>query len=299
MIIASAFFLMLFFVAFFMLTKEFGFINWILSPRTGYQQYRVGSGHWYALSLLFLSTSYTLSLLYSKSIISYVLLFFLYIGLVFLLGSKQFILSYAIFFLIVLWFKKSKYFNVLLYVVPPIGFVLMIINFNPSEFADVASYFDYYVNSAMYYEAYFKGQIDLFYGYIWITEFYEYVPRFFFEDKPFVYGFLHVNEYFFPGAAEATHTPAFGGPIVAFADFGVLGVVISSFFSLSSFFNVVLIYNLYKNTNIDQIRKNSNFLYLFIWILAPSFLVFFGSLYAVILFLFLTIIISFINRVKL
>jgi len=299
MVFTAALFFILFLVSFTLLTKNFGLFNWIFDPRAGYQLHRVGVGHWYALSLLFLSVSYTLSLLYSKNIISLVFVFSFYMVFVYFLGSKGFILSYAIFFLIILWLRKSKYFKVLLLIIPPVGFGLMLKNLNPNEFADVAKYFDYYANSAMYYKAYFKGEIDLFYGYLWLTDFYQYIPRVIFEDKPFVYGFLHVNEFFFPGAAEATHTPAFGGPIASFADFGVLGVIFSSLFSPSSFFTVVLIYNLYSNINIGDVRLKSNFLYLFLWLLAPSFLVFFGSIYMFFLFFIISYLISFINRVKL
>jgi hypothetical protein len=297
-ILVSIFFLILFIITFILLTKNFGLINWILNPRTGYQLHRVGSGHWYALSLLFLSTSYTLSLLYSKNILSSIIIFLVYTTIVYFFGSKGFILSYAIFFLIILWFKKSKYFKVLLFVVPPIGFGLMLFNFNPSEFADIAKYFDYYINSAMYYEAYYKGEIDLFYGYLWLTDFYQYLPRTIFEDKPFVYGFLHINEHFFPGAAEATNTPAFGGPIAEFADFGIFGVILMSFFNISTFLQTILFYKLYDNMDFQTIKRNSNLLYLFIWLLAPSFLVFFGTIYMIILFILIIKIISIFNRIK-
>ena len=53
-----------------------------------------------------------------------------------------------------------------------------------------------------------------------------------------------VNEHFFPGAAEATHTPAFGGPVPYFADFGLIGVIVYSFFNFQLIFsNIYIISN--------------------------------------------------------
>ena len=298
MIIVAVFFLFIFFVMFILLSKDFGLINWLMSPRTGYQLHRTGKGQWYALSLLFLSTSYTIMMLYTKKVSNLFFVFTIYVLLVFLLGSKGFIFSYVIFFIIVLWLRKSKYFKQAFLIVPPIGFGLMMLNFNLLEFIEIVSYFDYYINSAMYFESYFKNEIDLFYGKIWLTDFYKYMPRAIFPDKPFVYGFLYVNEFFYPGQAEKTNTPAFGGPMPAFADFGFIGVILFAIFDLGLIFKTILLYILYKNIHLQSIRNNSNNFYLFVWILAPSFMNFFGTIYSIILFIFIVKIISIFNRIK-
>lgn len=179
-----------------------------------------------------------------------------------------------------------------------IGFSLMLLNFKPADIFYVIAYFDYYVNSAMYFQAYFKGEIDLFYGKIWLTSFYGYVPRALFPEKPYVYGFLYVNEFFYPGLAEESHTPAFGGPIEAFADFGFIGVILFELFNFKTILNTILLYLLYKNIDLQSIRSNSNNLYLFIWMLAPAYMTFFGSVYSVVLFVIIMKVISFFNRVK-
>ena len=107
-----------------------------------------------------------------------------------------------------------------------------------------------------------------------------------------------VNEHFYPGAAEATHTPAYGGPVFYFADFGVIGVILAAFLNINVVLQTILYYVFYKNTNIMDIRYNSNRLYIFIWLLAPSFMEYFGSI-SVILFYFIIKTISTINRIKL
>jgi hypothetical protein len=60
----------------------------------------------------------------------------------------------------------------------------MISNFGSVEFQSVVEYFDSYVNSANYYEAYFNNEIDLFLGKLFITSFWELVPRALYPDKP-------------------------------------------------------------------------------------------------------------------
>ncbi len=298
MIFVSLFFLILFFIVFLLLTQSFGLFNWITNPRQGYQYHRVGNGHWFALSILFLTTSYTIALIYSKTLFQMLTLLVIYSFLVFFLGAKGPILSFFTFFLIMLWFRKSKYFIPSIIFLIPIIFIVLLINFNPNNIMHIVSYFNYYPNSAMYYEEYFKGSIDLFYGKIWLTDFYQYVPRALFPDKPFAYGILLVNEHFWPGLAATTHTPAFGESIKAFADFGVFGVILYSIFDIKLIINTLLLFLLYSNTNIHDIRKNSNRLYLFIWLLAPSFLNFFGTIYSIIIFILIIKIISISNRIK-
>ena len=84
MFLVSFVFLLLFLISFYLLSSTFGFINWILSPRTGYQYHRVGAGEYYAFALLFLSTSFSILLLFLRKNRS-IYLFQLYIS--FLLGS--------------------------------------------------------------------------------------------------------------------------------------------------------------------------------------------------------------------
>jgi len=299
MIILSIFLFIMFLLFFTLLTRDFGFLNWLKDPRTGYQFFRVGNGHWYALSLLCLSTSYAFMSLYMKKLPSLILVFLFYSFIVFFFGSKGFILSYAIFFLNLLWFRRSKKLRLFLFTIPVVAFSLMLINFNPSSLLSIFSYFDHYVNSAMYFEAYNNSKIDLFYGKIWLTDFYKYVPRSIYPDKPFVYGVIHVNELFFPGAAENTHTPVFGGPIALFADFGYIGVLLGSLFNISVVMEAVLMYSLYKNTDFKMIRSNSSRAFLFLWLLAPAFLVFFGTLYSLIILMLLLTLVIFFNRIVL
>lgn len=84
----------------------------------------------------------------------------------------------------------------------------------------VLSYFDQYQNSIYLLQDIDKGVVKFFNGTVYFSQFWSYIPRGLFPDKPFVYGFLHVNEIYYPGAAESGHTPAFSKGMDNFVDYG-------------------------------------------------------------------------------
>ena len=131
-----------FLCCFFLLTRDFGFLNWISDPRTGYQLYRIGNGHWYALSLLFLSVSYTVILVAQKRTWSTIFWCLFFCLLVYLLGSKGFILSFIVYFLTIMWFQKNRHLKFYLIIFPISGFGLMLLNFGSAVVISVLSYFD-------------------------------------------------------------------------------------------------------------------------------------------------------------
>lgn len=256
MFLVSFVFLLLFLISFYLLSSTFGFINWILSPRTGYQYHRVGAGEYYAFALLFLSTSFSILLLFLRKNRSIYLFSIVYIFFAWFLGSKHIMLNFCIYTITVLWFRNVDNLGKIIGYATPIIFIPMLLNFGSFDLSEIATYFDYYVNSAMYYKEYFSNGIDLFYGQIGLTDYWALVPRSLFPDKPYVYGFLLVNEHFFPGAAEATHTPAFGGPVPYFADFGLIGVIVYSFFNFQLWFQVFCYYIIFVDRRLERIISN-------------------------------------------
>lgn len=297
MLLASFFMLIIFFISFIALSSNsFGVINWIQSPRTGYQFHRTGAGQYYALALLFLSSSFSICLLYIKKTINILLILGIYLILAFLLGSKMILLHFCIYVLIIFWFRGKKNLAKVIIKAMPLIFILLLLNFGSFSLEDIATYFDYYVNSAHYYEEYFNGNMPLFYGEVSYSQIWGLVPRSLYPDKPYVYGITLVNEIMFPGAAEASHTPAFGGPLHSFADFGILGVVFDSLFNFVLFFNMLCYYFIFKNRQIDCIRNNPILLYLVLLMFAPCFMQFFQFPLSLILFVVLTKIVSVTNR---
>lgn len=296
MFLVSFILFLLFCISFYFLSSSFGLLNWITSPRTGYQFHRVGAGEYYAFALLFLSTSFSLLLLFLNKKRNIYFFTVVYVFFAWFLGSKHIILNFCIYAIIIFWFRNAKHLGRIIWYVTPIIFIPMLLNFGSFNLSDIATYFDYYVNSAMYYEEYFLDKIDLFYGEIGLTEYWALVPRNLFPDKPYVYGFLLVNEHFFPGAAEATHTPAFGGPVPYFADFGILGVIWHSLFNFQLWFQIFCYYIIFVDRRLERIISNPLYIYAFLILFAPNFLQFFPFPLSVFVFYFLIKLISFFNR---
>jgi hypothetical protein len=118
------------------------------------------------------------------------------------------------------------------------------------EAQSIIEYFDYYKNAADYYQGIRTGEVPLFHGQVALSSLWAYVPRGLVPDKPFVYGVLYVNEIFYPGQAELTNTPAFGGAVEQYADFGVPGVVFFGFFGTQAVLNAVLFHLVFRSPGI-------------------------------------------------
>lgn len=295
----SLFFFVLSIIFFILLASHsYGVLNWIKDSRTGYQYHRVGAGQYYAFFLLFLSVSFSLALIYVNGYKKVILVYILYIPIIWLLGSKGHILNFTIYTLIILWFKRYKYLNRFFLVFLPIIFGLMLLNLGRTSVVEIAEYFnDGYVNSAKYFEEYFAGKIDLFYGKIFVTQFWELIPRGLYENKPYVYGITLLNEYFFPGMAEQSHTPAFEGPVSMYADFGFIGVVGSVLLDLGLYLKIIAYYFILKKKNFGEISSSPLLLYTFLLLFAPSFLTFFLFPWSLIIFVFLMKNISIGNKI--
>lgn len=287
-----------FFFMYIVASHSIGLAAWIKSPRLGYQFHRTGVGQYYALAVLSISVSYALLLLYIKNKKNIYISFLVYLCIAFLLGSKGVLLAIAIYTFIILWYHNLNHFGRKIVLSLPVCFIPLLINYNSFQIEDILSYFDYYVNSAMYYEAYFTHQINLFHGDIALSHLWGIVPRSIYPDKPYVYGFTLVTEYFFPGAAEATHTPAFGGPIASFADFGMFGVVLLSIFDLGLWIKIFSYFIIFLQKDITSLRRNPLIVYLFILTFAPEFLLYLLFPLSFILFLLVAKTISVFNRIS-
>lgn len=307
MIFASIIFYFLYFLSFYLLSSSsFGFINWLKDPRTGYQLHRVGAGQFWVFSISFLSVSFAIFTIYVKKSRNLFIFLIPYLYSAYLLGSKGIVLEFLIFFLIVLWIRRFQNVKKIFLIMIPLAMVLMLINFFSSmgfngdgtDYITILSYFDYYVNSAMYFKEYYSGKIDLFYGQIYFSDFWGLVPRGLFPNKPYVYGITHVNEYFFPGAAEETNTPAFGGPINYFADFGVFGVIFMTFLDPLKFINYFFLCQLLKKYDHVNIKDNLFVFLMFLFFTAPFFLFSLNFPLNILFLLIVSSILLFINKIN-
>lgn len=285
-------FLFLFVLCFFLLAYLGGGGDvWIYNPRRGYQFYRVGVGYLYILSISFLSLSYcfyAFSLRELRAGSIFVML--LYIFTSYFFGSKTVLLSFGVFLILVCFILSYKYRYLALLVISFGVFAGLLVNFfvglGGVNFDRVLLYFDYHDNSAMMYEAFYEGELTYFWGEIFSTDFWRYLPRAYFEDKPYVYGFLHVNEFFFPGAAERTHTPAFSAPARYFADFSYVGVFVFSVFNVAPIFWAWAVSGWIKvREGVRSGRVNSLYLLIAVFSFSPSFLFLMPLVYVVFIFL--------------
>jgi len=304
---ASIVFYFLFFLSFYMLTSSsFGFVNWLKDPRTGYQLHRVGAGQFWVFSISFLSVSFTIFTLYVKKNINLFIFLLFYLYSAYLLGSKGIVLDFLVFFIIVLWVRRFQNLKKVFLIILPLALVLMLVNFFSSmgfngdgtDYEKVLSYFDYYINSAMYFKEYYSGKISLFYGQIYFSDFWSLIPRGLFPNKPYVYGITLVNEYFFPGAAAETNTPAFGGPISYFADFGILGVILMTFIDPFKFIYYFFLCQLLKNYDYIKIKNNLFVFIMFLFFTAPFFLFSLSFPLNMLFLLFVSLILLFINKIN-
>lgn len=279
-------------VAFYLLASaEFGVFNWIVNPREGYQLHRTGQGHWYGLAITALSVSLLLSLFSAPTARTTLLKTPIYLLMAYLLGSKLVMLSLFTSILIFLWFIGWRSLTKTIVLGTPLIFSLLVINLflalsDNFDVQAIFEYFDYYKNAADYYRAYLGNEIDLFWGEVIASSFASYIPRSLWPEKPFVYGVLLVNEIFYPGQAELTNTPAFGGAVEQFADFGFPGVILSGFFGSYAVSIAITSHFIFRRSGIDFKHISVATIVLMFVQFVPTFGMFFpGGLYFALLFL--------------
>lgn len=209
-----------------------GLLGWISNPRFAYQFHRIGNGPFWVLAQFFWGISLFMLTFYRTKKASMLCFLFLMLIMNYFLGSKQLLINIIAYF-IGLWFYKfgfSKLFLAFIFLLMVTGLFKLFFGSSDNLGAESAGifidYFDYYVNGAKYYRAYFDGNLSLFGGDVYLGNLWSLVPRAVWTTKPFVYGELLITDYFYPGAVEATHTPAFFGRVTEFADFGFIGLIV-------------------------------------------------------------------------
>lgn len=105
-------------------------------------------------------------------------------------------------------------------------------------------------------------------------------------------------EYFYPGLAEQTHTPAFGGPVAFFADFGIMGVILASIFNIKLFIQLFAYRLIFNKENYYSLVKDPLAIVLLILQFAPSYLDFFIFPWNLFLFLITLLLMSIFSRIK-
>jgi hypothetical protein len=148
-------------------------------------------------------------------------------------GSKFAIFNLLIFFCIYLEiYKKVKIKTILLSSIP-ILLLLIIYHFFQTKDAEnpfiaAITYFDIYEKQSFLLEQFASGKHSLYFGEISYSSYYKFIPRFFWENKPYDYGFAILNYDFLPEFAAENYMPSFGlGSL--YADFGIFSIIFGGF----------------------------------------------------------------------
>jgi hypothetical protein len=303
-------FFLLYLFSFFLLTKtNGGILKWISDPRDNYQNSREGNGVFYALAITFLSIFSYFSVTYSiKNRLKLFIIVVLNCFCWFVLGSKGFVITFLQFFILFTLIFNRKLLPIWVLPLSAVLIILLSIKLFNLESIDfktinffftevIFSYFDQIKVSINYFENLAIGKVNLFYGEVFTSGFWTYIPRSLYPQKPFTYGTLLVNEALFPGSAELGNTPAFVDVVYDYLDFGFIGVIINSIFNIYYVMNTAILLFFIKNNKI--VNSNSNILFLGLYMIAPNFLFFFPFILKIIIYLLIIILIYNINRLKL
>lgn len=202
--------------------------NAILDPRLAYQMYRDGIGFVWAFMITFTILWYANAILEKKKVSFWriALLFFI----AYSSGSKQVFVGCAL--LVTLQPFIS---NKLRWKIVPLGLVAGIIFFLfmfgqfSSKIALTERLFNYLETTSLasiIFDMYNKGDLNFYYGEIFLSSFWFFVPRAVFPEKPYEYGATFLLGEFFPGMAATGATPSFGFATL-FADFGWFGCILT------------------------------------------------------------------------
>src|SRR3546814_78698 len=117
----------------------------------------------------------------------------------------------------------------------------MIATFGSSDIIVIFCYFDYYPNTIKIDDALVNNQIPFFGGDLTFSQYWWIVPRGLYPDKPYTYGAIILSDLIYPGFAQQGHTVGLGGPIMAYADFGIPGVLASAFLDPAIYVGALLL----------------------------------------------------------
>lgn len=168
-------------------------------------------------------------------------------------GSKFAIFNLLIFFCIYFEvYQKTKVKNILLAGIPMTLFLIFYHFMQTKEgdnpFLVAISYFDIYDKQTFLLKQFTLGKHPLYFGEINFSSYYKFIPRIFWEGKPYNYGFAKLNYDFLPEFAAVNYMPSFGlGSL--YADFGIFSIIFGGF--LAGFLRKYC-YSIYKESGYNN-----------------------------------------------
>ena len=201
---------------------------WLFDPRQAYGFHRTGVGVWWALSAANLMLLFVVVLFrWGRNFRSVLLFAGLFVLLGYFLGSKS---GTIVFLLMGAFYAHYCLRKINAWAVAILGvlsfasaLLLMVLQKTAENTVDLIRYFDYFQNSVLFVSR--SRYYPLQYGYISLTNLWNFVPRALYPAKPFLYGRDLLLTWVHLGAARQGYTPQMLPWCVGYADFGVLGVI--------------------------------------------------------------------------
>ena len=217
--------------------------NAIANPRVAYQDYRKGIGFLWA-GYIYLSTLWVLvRVLNGRALAS---TFIVYIVLCYFSGSKGLLVAAILPFISNPRMSRRIRVNILVCFVPVavLGFLVLFDQFSidsENVFIRLSNYFTMFHHSSRVFNDYLSGELNFLYGEILISNFWQFVPRALYSEKPYAWGSAYLVGLYYPGMAETGHTPSFGMFTTGFVDFGFLGAL-AELFNFKFIIELVAVY---------------------------------------------------------
>lgn len=229
---------------------------WITNPRQAHLNLRSSIGPLYAAFLM----SSTLVLFYISRLTLrfrifgyFCLVFFAYIS-----GSKGFILNIGLSIIAVEIIFNSAIFkykitnSVIIFLIMNAALLLIFFQFfqgmkNETFLERLAEYFfQWYELQNTFYTYYLNDKFEIRLGELFVSSFWDFIPRFLYENKPITHGSAKLIELFFPAEYKNLGTFSFGFLSYEFADWGVFAPIVSVFYNWQMILPLFLLI-LFKN----------------------------------------------------
>lgn len=210
----------LFLAAYIILTDFVALTN----PRMAYQAHRAGIGFVWA-GFISLSTIWVVVRIINHR--AMLKTFIVYSIFCFLSGSKGLLFSALMPFLANPRVSQSFRIKMIIAFLPLslVAFLILFGQFSASEglLYRLSVYFDMFHQSVRVFEDYLADSFDFYFGKIYVSGLWQFVPRALYSEKPYAWGSASLVELYYPGMADTGHTPSFGKFTSDFADFGYFG----------------------------------------------------------------------------
>ena len=265
---------------------------WITNPREAHMNFRSSIGPIYA-TFLMCSTMmlfYIARLTLKFRVLGYLCLIFLsYVS-----GSKGFALNVCLsIFAVELTFNKNIFKNIIqnlsvfVVIVSITTFIILLQFFKGIYNETIAErlseyFFQWYDLQNRLFLHYLSGKFELRFGELYVSSFWDLVPRFFYEDKPTHHGSVKLIEIFFPESYRNLGNFSFGFLSYEFADWGALAPIMAFIYKREIWFPILLL--IFFKNYIYQ-KSYAGFL-IFCFVIVQGFTPYFNFVYIIIITFF-------------